>query len=267
MSSYVLQITLSTEQVQALKAMGIPMVLAPAPRPGFIEPLPASPEPSGKKVKKSKKEKDPNAPKREPNDWVKFTSRVRSVLKEQMESKGETVTNKKGETVPRVPQPKEVTQIASSLKGNMASCTEDDILVAYHEYREKAAAEASAPQPPAEVTEVKKVAEVKASSPKAEPEAKEAKKPRKPWSEETKKAAAEKRAAKKAPKAEEAASAAEPVSDEQNPLLEFEAFEHEGKSYLKNLRGDVLTEDMQWVGRLNGKKLDRKLACPADLGL
>lgn len=254
MSSYTLQITLSTEQIQALKAMGIPMVLAP--RPGFIEPLPASPEPSGKKVKKSKKEKDPNAPKREPSDWIKFTSRVRSVLKEQMEAKSETVVNKKGETVPRVPQPKEVTQIASSLKATMASCTEDDILVAYYEYREKAVAEPSVPLPPAP-----------AEAKPAEPEAKDAKKPRKPWSEETKKAAAEKRAAKKAQTTESPAAAPEAVAEDDESLLAFEPFSLEGKSYLKNLRGDVLTEDMQWVGRLNGKKVDRKVACPEDLGL
>lgn len=265
MASYTLQITLSTEQVMALKAMGIPMVLAPAiSRPGFIEPLPASPEPSGKKVKKAKKIKDPSAPKREPSDWIKFTSRVRSVLKEQMEAKSETVVNKKGETVPRVPQPKEVTQIASSLKATMASCTEDDILVAYYEYREKAVAEPSVPLPPAP-----------AEAKPAEPEAEETKKPRKPWSEETKKAAAEKRAAKKAaalPPTPEPVPVAIPEDEEtedENDVLAFASFTNKGQTYLKNIRGDVVTEDMQWVGRWNESKktIDRKIACPVDLGL
>ncbi len=35
----------------------------------------------GAKTKKPKKERDPDAPKREPNDWIKFTQRVDGLLK------------------------------------------------------------------------------------------------------------------------------------------------------------------------------------------
>jgi hypothetical protein len=161
MSSYTLQMTLSTEQVAALKAMGIPMILTPTQsRPSFLEPLPASPEPKGKKGgKKAKKEKDPDAPKREPSDWIKFTSRVRSVLRAEME--GETTTNKKGETVPRVPQPKEVTQTASLLKESMASCSDADILKAFSSYQAN---------PPAVSKAQAAKAEVKLSEPEPAPQ-------------------------------------------------------------------------------------------------
>jgi hypothetical protein len=35
---------------------------------------------AGGKVKKEKKQKDPNAPKKEPNDWINFTQRARAAL-------------------------------------------------------------------------------------------------------------------------------------------------------------------------------------------
>lgn len=41
--------------------------------------------PPEKRKRRQKKEKDPNAPKREPNAWIKFTQRVRTVLKENGE--------------------------------------------------------------------------------------------------------------------------------------------------------------------------------------
>ena len=41
--------------------------------------------PAEKVKRRQKKEKDPNAPKREPNTWIKFTQRVRTVLKENGE--------------------------------------------------------------------------------------------------------------------------------------------------------------------------------------
>lgn len=39
--------------------------------------------PAGKRGRKARKPRDPDAPKREPNDWIKFTQRVRELLKEK----------------------------------------------------------------------------------------------------------------------------------------------------------------------------------------
>jgi len=43
--------------------------------------VPSAPSSSAPSIKKAKKEKDPDAPKKEPNDWIKFTSSVRAALK------------------------------------------------------------------------------------------------------------------------------------------------------------------------------------------
>jgi hypothetical protein len=46
---------------------------------------------------------------------------------------------------------------------------------------------------------------------------------------------------------------------------EFEAFSIEGKEYLRNCRGDILSEDYDYVGRMEGGKLNRAFPKPADL--
>ena len=38
--------------------------------------------PAGKRGRKARKPRDPDAPKREPNEWIRFTQRVRELLKE-----------------------------------------------------------------------------------------------------------------------------------------------------------------------------------------
>ena len=116
-----------------------------------------------------------------------------------------------------------------------------------------------------------------------------AERPKRQWSEETKAAAAAKRAATLAKKAASgggaaaaaAAAPAEPAPAEAKktitikpkaapapakPLdLSFFPWTHEGKSYLTNDRGDVLTEDCEWVGRFDGKKIDETVVEPEDL--
>jgi hypothetical protein len=39
-----------------------------------------------------------------------------------------------------------------------------------------------------------------------------------------------------------------------------------GKKYLTNDRKDVVTEDLEWVGRFNGGSIDKSVAEPADMG-
>jgi hypothetical protein len=132
----------------------------------------------------------------------------------------------------------------------------------------------------------------------AAPAAPAEKKPRKPQSEETKKAAAAKRAATKARKAAEAVAAAgteaaapkpkaakapavavaakapavavagEDEEDEEgSDISNFAPVIIKGKPYVRNLRGDVLTEEYDWVGRWNEatKTIDTKFPKPADL--
>jgi len=128
------------------------------------------------------------------------------------------------------------------------------------------------------------------SAPAEEPVADEKPKAvRKPQSEETKAAAALKRAATKA--AKEAASApvaaAAPVAAVAAPApapapkkklvkkaapkkldLRFREWVHEGTTYYKNERGDVIDEAMSWVGRFTESSgdIDTEIEAPEDLG-
>ena len=62
------------------------------------------------------------------------------------------------------------------------------------------------------------------------------------------------------------ASPAPVAADENGPTV-FAPFTHKGVSYLRNMRGDLLTEEYEWVGRYNSatKTIDTKFAKPADL--
>ena len=59
----------------SLPSSELPALLAMAAKSGVKIDAAVS-----KKVKKAKKERDPNAPKKEPNSWIKFTQHVREVL-------------------------------------------------------------------------------------------------------------------------------------------------------------------------------------------
>jgi hypothetical protein len=49
--------------------------------------------------------------------------------------------------------------------------------------------------------------------------------------------------------------------------LNFRIWEHDGQTYVKNERGDVLSDDgSEWVGRFNGTIIDEEVAEPDDLG-
>jgi hypothetical protein len=117
------------------------------------------------------------------------------------------------------------------------------------------------------------------------------KKPRKPQSEETKAAAAAKRAATKAAKAAAGSetatvvppkptgpkpvsaavpkpvAAAPPAEEEEGDITEFAPTIIKGKPYIRNCRGDVMTEEYEWVGRYSEKTktIDTKFPKPADL--
>ena len=225
------------------------------------------------KVKKAKKEKDPSAPKKEPNDWINFTQRGRkallaaghelkgfvgqqycAVLKEKLPSK--TVTSSDGKT-------KEMP--------DYDSISDAEIVSRFKSWT-----------PP----EQSKAAAAKASNstgsspveaPVAAAPAPDAEKPKRKWSDEAKLKAAEKRAATKAAKAgvPAAAAAAAPapvaaplaVVEMDGDITEFEPVTISGTSYLKNCRGDILSEEYDWVGRLSadGKTINKKFPKPSDL--
>ena len=212
---------------------------------------------SSKKVKKEKKEKDPNAPKKEPNEWIVFTQKVREALK--------TAGIKAGV---------EVTQFCGMLKSknaDYASWSSDAILVEHSGWK----------RPEVSKQALAKSAEVSPASATEAPAP--SKKARKPQSEETKKAAAEKRAATKAAKS--AASAPLPASpapkapapkapapaavaeEGEDSITDFAPWTFKKAPYLKNKRGDVLSDEYDWIGRFDEKtgKIDRNFPKPADL--
>jgi hypothetical protein len=210
------------------------------------------------KSAKAKKEKDPDAPKKEANPWIKFSNRVGDVLKAADIKAGAA-------TVPK--------QFASSLKeqnGDYDSWTEEAILTAWKTWTKP---------------EQSKQAIAKAAS-GDEASVSSEKKARKPLSEEAKKAAAEKRAATLAAKkaaAEPAVVKAEPeveppksvveapkkqgkqVGKKATPtytleqLQDFAEFEHDGEEYGLNVRGDLVDSDSNYCGHWDGKKI---INCP-----
>jgi hypothetical protein len=95
----------------------------------------------------------------------------------------------------------------------------------------------------------------------ADPAAKEALRARLAAGKAAKKAAAAGGAAAAA--AEKPAAAAEPATASVD--LNFESWEFEEVSYAKNARGDVITEEGDWVGRFNGESIDKSVPKPSDI--
>ena len=217
------------------------------------------------KAKRAKKERDPDAPKKEPNDWIKFTSRVREVL---------TAAATDGKKL----HPKAVTQTASALKAAdlMGTATDAQIQAAYADWlanppavskqeaegkskRSKAGSDASSTASSSSAGDAAPVAEVAAPKKKGG---------RKPMTDEQKAAAKVKRDAKKA---EVVTAPPKPSADEDDggDVMDFEPFTWKKMSLLKNARGDVLTEDMEWFGKwdASANKVDTSAPQPADLDL
>ena len=214
-----------------------------------------APEAPGAPKKAPRAPKDPNAPK---SDWLLFGEKVRAAI---------TATLPEGT---KIPGPVWM-QTASALKekGLMPSATNEQIVAAYQERL----AHPPAPKPKAE-------AAPKPPSPKSDSEStssqkKRGRKAKKDMTPEELAAhnarVAAKAAAKKASPAEAAAAVPLPAEPEDD-LLDFEPFTFKkGKAELKllrNKRGDVLTEDMEWFGHLKADgTIDMSASKPADLDL
>ena len=280
LTSAVVQELLEKHRVTLMESLAKMMAAAPSASA-------PSAAPAGKKGKKAKKEVDPNAPpkeKRAPNNWILFAMRVEKLVRAAEEKEGKTTKETRLHTIV-------IKQFAASLKEKKAydEWTDDEVVEALSrwtppEVSKQAAAKA------AKAAEATGTDEDSAEG-AAAPTAPAGEKPKRQWSEEAKASAALKRAATKAAKAgaagvggpEPAAAAAPteakktitikpkaapaPPAEPAKPLdLSFFAWTHEGKSYYTNDRGDVVTEDFEWVGRFDGKKIDGKVAEPEDMG-
>jgi hypothetical protein len=235
---------------------------------------------AGGKVKKEKKQKDPNAPKKEPNDWINFTQRARAALL----ASGAELKGFVGQQYCAVLKEKLPVKSITDDKGKQKEVPDyDSISDAEIVSRFKSWS------PP----EQSKAAAAKADSKDPSPvQAPAAEKPKRQWSEAAKAAAAEKRAATKAAKggapaaspaalpspatawaspaqkpsnAAAAPAAAAHASPPKGDITEFAPAKILGKMYLKNCRGDLLTDEYDWVGRLEGGKINTKFPKPADL--
>ena len=68
-----------------------------------------------------------------------------------------------------------------------------------------------------------------------------------------------------AKKAMEKAAIQPPVTAQQADPTIFAEFTHKGVKYLRNMRGDLLTPEYEWVGRFDGKNINIQFPKPADL--
>lgn len=201
--------------------------------------VPSVPSASAPSTKKAKKEKDPSAPKKEPNDWIKFTSSVRAALKAADIKTGV-----------------EVTQFCGMLKAKNADYASwtSELILAEHSSWER-------PEVSKQALAGKNKSPVASPSTAAAPAPAVEKKEKKP----------------KAKKAEVPAPVAAPApappaeededEDEEDPLTKFVPWTFKKASYLKNGRGDVISEEFDWIGRFDEKagKIDRSFPQPADL--
>ena len=247
--------------------------------------LPAAVAAGAKKAKKEKKVKDPLAPKKDPNAWVSFTQHVRSVLLAAgCELKG--FVGQQYCSVLKAKLPLLDANEKGKQEPDYSAIADEDIVSGFKSWtppEQSKAAVAKASKPPsAEVSPVP-------AAPAAPAVPSTEKKTRKPQSEETKAGAALKRAATKAAKAAggeavvppkptgpKPASAAAPkpvaaappaAAEEDEDVTSFAPTIIKGKPYIRNCRGDVMTEEYEWVGRYNEttKTIDTKFPQPDDL--
>ncbi len=251
----------------------------------------AAAKPASGKSAAAKKPKDPDAPKKEPNDWIKFVSRVRSVVKEFVAATLPTLEGEENKEAREALQTKSaastVPMFASHLKAENADFAswEDEAIIASFDAWERPAV---SKQEAAGLNKRKGAsgaasgaASAAASAEASDAEEGEEAKPKRKWSEEAKASAAAKRAAKKAaasggasggagaaPAAEKPKISIKPKTSAAPAVsLKFRSWSHGGQDYFKNGRGDVISTDFDWVGRysLETDSIDEGVEMPADL--
>jgi len=234
---------------------------------------------SAQKGKKAKKERDPDAPKKPANKWIQFTSRVNTILKaaaQDAKDAGDEALLKTFSGPATIGK-----QFCSFLKEQKSYDEWDDaeILEAFNGWERPAPKEKSE-----SASETGSVTE-------SSTEKKERKK-RAPMSDEAKATMATKRAATIAAKTaaaatEQPAAVIAAVTEQPAPVKkmtkkvvknervytrdEIEDFSEtitvDGTEYGRNVRGDVIDEDGEFVGHWDAKakKLDRSVPKPDDI--
>lgn len=103
MASLVVQMTVA--DLESVVQRALQAALGGKPFSEIASSLASSAKASpSKKEKKPKKERDPDAPKRESNDWIKFTQRARALLKKEGFDTGVEVTQFCGELKEKMPK-------------------------------------------------------------------------------------------------------------------------------------------------------------------
>lgn len=285
-------VSLTVEQLEALVKTAVAEVLSGGNVKAVL-PTSSDAKP-GKKEKKAKKERDPDAPKKEANNWIKFTSRVREVLKTEGFSTGVEVTQF-CRTLKEALPTHEVENASGKTvtEPDYSAISDEDILVKRRswvkpEHSEQELAGKSKRKGSVSGSEASDSASEGDDKPKEE-------KKKRQWSEEAKASAAAKRAAKKAEKAAASddeeeekpkpATAAVPApqkvappplpaasqeeEDEEEDDTNFAPWVWKKKVYHKNNKGYVITEDMEWVGLFDEKTntLNTKAPKPDDLDI
>jgi len=183
--------------------------------------------------------------KRPANNWVQFTMRIESLIRKHEEDTTVSAADKMKTTI--------VKQFCSHLKEQKG----------YDGWTDSGVIEELATWTPPDVSKMSVASKSKkesdaASVASAAPEPTTEPKPKKA----AKKAADTEAEPKPKKAAKKAAAAPEPVAPE--PMV-FREWMHEGSDYWKNQRGDVLTAEMEWVGRWDGIKIDEAFPQPDDL--
>lgn len=235
----------------ALKAEAPSKTASSAPAPAV--------ESEEKPKKKAKAKRDPDAPKRPASDWCLFVKRVSEVMKEH------PIPGSKASAM----------KVASALKKGddfqMDSVSAQQILDAYSQTTVDLGNTPEEPKATKATDGNESDVSSTSSFTTANGEKKRGPKKGTKLTDEQKAARKAKAAENKAKKIfqgigvpSEAAAAADD-SDVQN----FAPFVYQKKTFLKNGRGDVLTEDMEWVGHWDDDKgtLDKSATQPADLDI
>ena len=205
------------------------------------------------KTTKTKKEKDPDAPKKEPNVWIKFTQRVSAVLK-AAEIKTGAATASKQFAAMLIKDEKKYDWADEEIVaawGTWEKPAESKMAEAKRKASVSSGEEANAPPPPIRTPPL---------SDDEEAPAEEAAKPKRTMSDEAKAKAKATRDAKKAAKEAEpkvSKGKKEPKYTTEQ-LREFDPFTYEGhEDYSVNVAGDAIDGDSKYLGHWDGKTLTK----------
>jgi len=241
-----------------------------------------------KTPKKARKAKDPSAPKREPNVWIKFSSRVGLLLKTTAHKGPATIAKQFASHLKDIKpyddwtdaeilhdfsswssHAKGTSAAAAEPEAEEADASEDGFASAQSETEAPAPAAAPAPVPEQKKKQTKAakaaaaintaipavVAYVPPPVAKAPPSTAET------LLTNALLAAAPPAPAAFKPKAVKSKAAAPTYTTEQ--LSNFSEFEHNGQTYGRNERGDLVDTESNFVGRWNGKAIET-IPEPAD---